>query len=302
MAHARPVVPERFYFVTRRCTRRELLLRPGWATNQAVLYCLAEAAQHYGVEVLWLQTMSNHLHYGVRDVLGNYPGFLQRFHGYLAKVLNCQWRRSGNLLEVEQTSMVELADAEAAFDKMIYSLTNPVKDQLVKRAEDWPGACSLRAQLDDEEVVVRRPSGFFPEDSSMPSEVRLRFVRPEALGGARCRTHAAWAAAIRKAVAKVERDAHEVRKQTGRRVMGAGAVMAQSPFDAPKTPSPRGRMSPEVATKDSKRRAELLRRNRGWRAAYRRALERYRGGDKAVQFPAGTWKLYEEGHVTRADT
>jgi hypothetical protein len=38
------VLPRQFYLITRRCSRREFLLRPDPATNDAFLYCLIDAA------------------------------------------------------------------------------------------------------------------------------------------------------------------------------------------------------------------------------------------------------------------
>jgi REP element-mobilizing transposase RayT len=60
MTLPREVIPGRFYMVTRRCTQRQLLLRPDEETNNAFLYCLAEAAQRFGVEILLTCAMSNH--------------------------------------------------------------------------------------------------------------------------------------------------------------------------------------------------------------------------------------------------
>ena len=52
MALARPVIKGRIYLLTRRCSERRFLLRRGEKTNQAVTYCLAEAAQRvlFGLE------------------------------------------------------------------------------------------------------------------------------------------------------------------------------------------------------------------------------------------------------------
>jgi len=36
----RPVLPRQFYLITRRCTQRQLLLRPDRETNNAFTYCL----------------------------------------------------------------------------------------------------------------------------------------------------------------------------------------------------------------------------------------------------------------------
>jgi REP-associated tyrosine transposase len=296
MARPRPVLPGKMYLATRRCARREYLLKPCVASIQAILYCFIEAALHAGVHPMWILAMSNHLHYGLHDPEGRYPVFLQRFHRNVAKVLNHHWKRWGNLFEYEQTSMVELGDAEAVFDKMIYSLTNPVKDQLVQRAADWPGASSLVAQLADEEIVAHRPKGFFADDSTMPEVVRMRMHRPPPFEHL---SQAEWAEKIRKAVAAREREAHEERRKTGKRVVGVGAILAQSAFDSPETHEPRREMSPRVATRDKWRRIELLQRNEAFLLAYRAALEDYRAGNENAVFPPGTWQLYEDCHVYR---
>ena len=47
--------------VTRRCTQRQYLLRPDKETNNAVIYCLAVAAQRYEIDVMDFLQMSNHL-------------------------------------------------------------------------------------------------------------------------------------------------------------------------------------------------------------------------------------------------
>jgi hypothetical protein len=77
MARPRPVFPGRIYLITRRCSRRQFLLKPGKRSNQAVLYALAEAAAHTGVKVLWIFTMGNTCYYGIYDPDGSYPLFLR---------------------------------------------------------------------------------------------------------------------------------------------------------------------------------------------------------------------------------
>src|ERR1700759_2762570 len=62
MSLPREVVPGRFYMTPRRCTQRQFLLRPDEETNNAFLYCLAEAAQRFDIAVLLTCAMSNHHH------------------------------------------------------------------------------------------------------------------------------------------------------------------------------------------------------------------------------------------------
>ena len=49
------------YFVTRRTVQRTYLVRPSPQLNQIFLYCLACAAERFGVEVHAFCLMSNHM-------------------------------------------------------------------------------------------------------------------------------------------------------------------------------------------------------------------------------------------------
>lgn len=74
--------------ITRRCTQRQFLMRPDEETNNAFIYCLAVAAQRYGIRVIFTTAMSNHHHTGIEDPNGNYPAFLEHFHKLFAKCQN----------------------------------------------------------------------------------------------------------------------------------------------------------------------------------------------------------------------
>ena len=88
MTLPREVIPGRFYMVTRRCTQRQLLLRPDPETNNAFIYCLADAAQRFGIDVLLPSAMSNHHHTVIYDRHGTLPAFTEHFHKLLAKCQN----------------------------------------------------------------------------------------------------------------------------------------------------------------------------------------------------------------------
>ena len=51
--------------IARRCTQRQFLLRPDRETNNAFIYCLAVAAQRYGIRVIFTAAMSNHHYTGI---------------------------------------------------------------------------------------------------------------------------------------------------------------------------------------------------------------------------------------------
>ncbi len=56
-------------------------------------------------------------------------------------------------------------------------------------------------------------------------------------------------------------------------------------------------MSPRVAAKNKWRRIEVLQRNTDFLTDYAAALEAYQAGNAEFVFPAGTYQLYEDGHV-----
>jgi REP element-mobilizing transposase RayT len=274
--------------LTRRCTQRRFLLRPDKFSTTAVAYCLGLAAERYGIELHACMVMSNHYHIGVRDVDGRLPEFLRDFHSLLGRCLNAHLGRWENFWAVEPSGALELADAEAIFSKMVYGLTNPVKDDLVERAHHWPGLSSLRYQLTGKELVAKRPWWFFNQGSRLPERVSLRFVRPP---GFEDLSEELWRQRLSDAIAKREQEAARLRRQSGRRLLGRKAVRRQSPYSAPKSMTPRRTMTPRVATKNKWLRIERLSRNKRFEQDYRVQLERYRAGREGVVFPFGTYKM-----------
>jgi len=274
--------------LTRRCAERRFYLRPSKAVEQAFLYCLAVAAQRYGIVVYWVCVLSNHYHMGILDVQGNYPQFLQFFHGLLARCLNVHLSRWENLWSAEQCGVLHLGDCEAIFDKMIYSLTNPVKAQLVDKVAHWPGINSLYHQLNDRPVVVSQPRWFFDSDGDMPDEVELRFARPSEFAEL---SEDEWREKIGAAVALQEKKAAQERTRTNGRIAGRKAILHQSPFSCPRTSTERRGMRPRVASRNQWRRIELLHANKLFLRSYRTAFEDRRSGNVDVEFPYGTYQL-----------
>jgi len=96
-------------------------MRPDEETNNAFIYCLAEAASRFRIQVLFTVAMSNHRHTGIHDPEGNYPAFLEHFHPegnypaflehfhkLFAKCQNALRGRWENFGSSEQTSVVRL--------------------------------------------------------------------------------------------------------------------------------------------------------------------------------------------------
>jgi REP element-mobilizing transposase RayT len=282
----RQIIPGSFYFVTRRCTQRQFLLRPDPATTAIVVFCLAEAAYKLGIDLLAWHVASNHYHAVVYDPCGNLPAFLERFHKFAAKTLNERWDRGENLWSSEPTCVVRLVDLQDVFDKVIYTLTNAITDDLVDRVFDWPGASSLR-HMGGRPISIDRPRLFFRKRGPIAASVTLSPVAPAGWpGGAD-----AWNACVRDSVHKAEHAARERRLTSGTKVVGRRNVLRAAPSDRAMTPEPRRQLRPSIACKDPERRALALLLLREFRSAYARARARFVRLERDVVFPLGTYLM-----------
>lgn len=287
MTAPRQVIAGRTYLMSRRCTQRQYLLRPDARVDRIYRYCLGEAVARYGITLHAFVAMSNHQHLIVRDNHGNFPAFLGHLNKMIAKALNAHWRRFENFWATEQPNAVHLVDAQDRFDKLIYLLANPVADHLVERASDWPGACSLQQVLSGAPKIVKRPPGFFRDEGPMPAEVTLRLERLDGFGHL---SAAEWKAEVERSVRIEEEKARAARAEKNIRVLGRKAVLRAAHTDQPTTVAPRRGLRPNLACRDIDRRARELQALRGFRAAHRAALQRWRSGDRTAEFPLGTYR------------
>jgi REP element-mobilizing transposase RayT len=274
--------------ITRRCTQRQFLMRPDRETNNAFIYCLAVAAERFGIRVLFTVAMSNHHHTGIYDPDGCYPAFIEHFHKLFAKCQNALRGRWENFWSSEQTSVVRLVDPNDVIDKMTYALSNPVKDNLVDRAHHWPGVTSLQFLLHARPLTASRPKHFFREEGPMPEVASLSFARPEGFGHLSATEYAAMM--LERIRAAEEAAAAECRR-AGTAVLGRKNVLAQRWSDRPGSRELRRNLSPRVAARSKWSRIEALLRNRAFRDAYTAARASFAAGIRDVIFPAGTYWL-----------
>jgi REP element-mobilizing transposase RayT len=280
--------------ITRRCTQRQFLMRPDRETNNAFIYCLAVAAEKFGIDVLFTVAMSNHHHTGIHDPGGTYPAFIEHFHKLFAKCQNALRGRWENFWSSEQTSVVRLVEPDDVIEKMTYALTNPVKDGLIEKAHHWPGVSSLVSLLHAKPLVASRPKHFFRDEGPMPETARLSFVRPV---GFEKHSPKEFLALVQDRIQAVETSAAAERQRTGACVLGRTAVIAQKWSDRPGTREPRRQLNPRVAARSKWSRIEALLRNRAFRDAYAAAREAFSAGLREVLFPAGTYWLRRFTHA-----
>jgi len=285
MSLPRQVLPGTFYMLTRRTTQRQFLLRPDPETNNAFVYCLAEAAQRFEIELIVAQQMSNHHHITLFDRFGRVIEFVAHFHKMLAKCQNALRGRWENVWSSEPPCLVELVEPADVLAKSIYTATNPVLGDLVERVDHWPGAKMVRAALRQEPLEATRPRHFFRDVGPMPAKATLRFSVPPELGNTD-----EVLAHVREGIARVEREESQRRQVTGERILGRRGVLRQSWRDSPSSREPRRNLRPRIAARSKWYRLEAIRRSKEFLAAYRDARARWIRNEPAV-FPPGTYWL-----------
>ena len=289
MTLPRAVVPHRCYLITRRCSERRYFMRPDKETSNAFIYCLAVSAARFGIGVVGFGTMSNHYHAVVVDPEGCFPHFLQYFHRIFAVRQNAlRGRWEAFWASHAQPSVVELLRGADLVDKLVYAITNPVKDGLVDRLEHWPGASCLSALVSGKSMRATRPKRYFREKGDLPEFALLELAQSPLHESM---PHQEWAQIVQREVDSVIEVTRAVRIKSGRRVLGAKAILSQHWNDAPASIEPNRTLNPHVACRDKWRRIEALQRNRFFLDAYRESRTDWLKGKKNVEFPYGVWSM-----------
>ena len=294
MSIPRQVVPGRTYLITRRCSERRCFLRPDTETNNAFIYCLALAAARAKVDVIFVCAMSDHHHVGIYDREGEFPVFIEHFHGLLARCQNVHLGRFESLWSSDPTSVVELVEPQDILDKTAYALANPVAAGLVATAEEWPGVNSFQAMVANQPLNATRPKHFFRPKGGQPESVTLPMARPREFADL---SHDQWVQLITDRVREHEARHRQQREQAGRQFLGRKAVLEQDPLASPKSEDPHFNLNPRVAAKNKKTRIQTLRRNSGFLSRYRQAFKDHVADIANVLFPFGTWWMRKFARV-----
>jgi hypothetical protein len=270
--------------ITRRCAQQQFLLSPSAEINNAIAYCLADASQRFGIDVLITTVESNHHHTVIYDRYGRFPRFIEHFHKMVAKCINTVRGRRENLWATGETCVTRLLDQKTVIDKLAYTAANPVKDMLVERATQWPGLSGYSYLISGKTLVTRRPRFFFRADRGWPAEIELKFALPPELGDAD-----EILGQLKELVETYEMDAQVLRQQSGRRIVGRKTVLQQDWKMSPPTKKPKSALRPRFAGMRDER-IEAQTNFLQFLAQYQRARQEWiRSG--TGRFPAGTYWL-----------
>jgi len=299
----RHVREDHYYLLTNRCLLGQFVMVPDDECRRIIKGCLARAAAAHDVELVCFVFLSNHFHIIARFPRLNMSEFMGQLQGQIAGRLNNLRDRDAPVFPYRFDDQA-LLDEAILRDKIAYVLNNPVKDQLVSTAEDWPGVTSMRLHCEENSTLegrwlnhtewrkYRRRKDDYDRSVAMEHhDVELHYPHALAGDGADERR--------RSLVELVEQDRNRLHREWSAEsrpdevVVGADAIVEQFDWwDRPDEPPDSGRRHLGVASEADEIRAYHERR--------RKISENYRRTSadwpecRLEDFPHGTYPPGEQ--------
>lgn len=276
--------------ITCRTVQGRLLLRPSPQLNALALGVLGRAQSRSDMVIHSFVVLSNHLHLILSpESPRQLAAFMQFFAGNLAREVGLlhDWR--GGIWSRRYQAIVVSNEESAQVERLLYILRHGVKEHLVSRPQDWPGAHSVDALLEGrtlEGIWIDRTRERRRHRDSAPLDPRAWTSREiVVLSQLPCWQHLSaedYRARIADLVTEVEAEGARLRSEVGP-PLGRDRVLRQSPHERPK--SSKHSPAPLVHAASREVRLAFLAAYRTFVAAYRRAADAFRAGFRLVCFP-----------------
>ena len=227
--------------VTGRTIQGRLLLRPSQELRSITIGILARAQRLHNVKIHAFVVLSNHYHIllSVNDS--------KQLADFMCYVNSNLAREAGRLYEWKEKfwgrryqAIVVSNEEEAQVERLDYILSNSVKEGLVDRPQDWPGAHSVDALLTGEPLEGL----WFDRTKEYAARVRredfdyLKYATVEilTLDPLPCWSGLSddqYRERIASLVARIEAEAQARRESQGKKPLGREAILAQERTASP---------------------------------------------------------------------
>ncbi len=281
--------------MTNRTFQGRYLLRPCEELRAIVLGALGRAQRKFGMLLHAFTFASNHFHLllSPRDA-GQLAAFMEYFESKLSREVNRLYDWSGSVWAQRYSAIPIEDDEEALLERFRYVLAHGVKENLVERASDWPGANCVRALTEGERLLGKWPDRTAQyhasrwgrkvdeDDFAQNEEVSLTPLP--------CWLHLSTAErqdAVRSMIRAIEEQAALRHRDAGTRPAGVPAILRHHPHERPEklARSPR----PWFHTRTSAGWKNLREAYRLFEDAFRYAAELLRAGIPDPPFPEGSF-------------
>jgi REP element-mobilizing transposase RayT len=283
-------LPDVVYEVTTRTTQERYLLRPGPIERVVILGILGRALAFYQcVRLHAFVYLSNHMHMLLSALdASQLAPFIGYVNGNVAKRIGARHGWSDHFW-ASRAHVIPVLDDESAEGRLRYILSHGVKEGLVSRPEEWPGASSTPALLGEPLIGRWATSKRTPrlEPASQPRDDESAY--PVTITPLPTWARLPPAERVARARALCDSIESEYRARRDAPVLGVAEVLATSPLARPDDPARRPAPSCHVATPGL--RAAFYNARLMFRTVYRAAARanegehvEYRGG-----FPPGSY-------------
>jgi len=278
------------YLLTRNTSERRYFLRPSKELREAIIYCIADAQAQHPVQIHAFCAMSNHLHIVFTDPDGTAPLFVQAMNQSIARYVNCSLGRFGAMWEGgARPNYCVLPEHGDILDKIVYTLTNPVKAGLVSEHHLWPGAHSNVAQIAKGLITTKRPTKFFARTDD-PALLTRELILTQPPGPV-VMSPEDYGKYLARRVAETEATIAADRATKGQKWLGRKECMKINPYDAPPTKWKPFTRNPKVSSKHEESRNAWILKLKRFVSKYKDARRAFRGGARDAPFPEGTFAM-----------
>jgi len=272
---------------------------------------LARARQAHPVDIAWWEANINHQHPGLiprEDQLENIAPFLQQANSLIAREINKIHDHEGQVLtgSVRFTPCLDDASAE---DRLLYALTNPVKDGLIDSVQRSPFFSTFRAQAYGESLrfwYIDWEAWWAKGGSRGRGNTPKDFLKWVELPIAPLPHWADWPehrirSRVRNGVRDIEEETRRRLRSEKRTVMGVPALFGVDANAKPREPKDSG-PQPLSHAADPVLRLQYRARWREILNEHRKASWDFRMGYFEREFPNGTYRpplatIYNSSHL-----
>ena len=289
--------PGQLFEITTRSIDRRLLLRPSKEVNDIIVGVIGRAQQHIDVQLHAFVFMSTHYHMlatvASAEDMSAFIGFI---NCNITRKLNDLNKRRGSSWQRRFTAIGVSKDRCTQERRLRYLLAHGVKEKLVRRAQDWPGASSLPWLVLGKPIrgiwtsfTARYHATHRKTHVPRPGEFDTAYVlKLVVLPCWRAMSPERWRRLVAEMVDEIEAEASEERVALHIEVLGVEAVLAADPRS--QIPRQRRTRAPSVHAVDRAVRKMLKEQLRLRSEAYDEASQRFRSGEWDVPFPAGMFR------------
>ena len=260
---------------------------------------VGRALEKYPVQIHCFESNITHLHekFSVNEEQrGNLPSFLRSTHSLIARGVNKTWEREGHLFAA-RSRFHPCLDDQSAEQKLIYAVTNTVKDNLVDTVAQSPffSTYSHQAFGDDLRFWYIDYEAYWAAGGDRKQGHRLknylRWVTWECTplpnhAGRTMHQRRTW---LRQQVRDAEKSAREKRKSSGGSVIGKKRLFEEDPRNRPENPK-KSSKEPLCHASDPELVKEYKKSWREFLDSFIPASADYRNGYFDREFPDGSFR------------